>query len=66
MAESRPDTASRKQDHIRIALEEDVQAKGITTGFDAYRFTHQALPELDLADIDTRCHILERILRPPC
>lgn len=41
----------RKFEHIRINLEEDVQS-GITTGLEHYRLVHQALPELNLADID--------------
>jgi isopentenyl-diphosphate Delta-isomerase len=46
-------TASRKADHIRINLEEDVRS-GLTTGLERYRFTHQAVPELNLAEVDTR------------
>ncbi|WP_195573726.1 type 2 isopentenyl-diphosphate Delta-isomerase [Paenibacillus sp. 1001270B_150601_E10] len=42
----------RKADHIRICLEETVQAAGITTGLERYRFMHQALPELDFQEID--------------
>ena len=42
----------RKRDHIRICLEEDVQGAGITAGWEAYRFMHQALPEIDLDAVD--------------
>jgi len=45
-------TASRKADHIRINLEEDVRS-GLTTGLERLRFTHQALPERSLADVDS-------------
>jgi isopentenyl-diphosphate delta-isomerase len=45
-------TSNRKTEHIRICLEEDVQARGITVGLEQYRFIHEALPELDLAEID--------------
>ena len=38
----------RKSDHIRINLEEDVSFPRLTTGLDAYRLDHLALPELDL------------------
>ncbi len=41
----------RKFEHIRINLEEDVQS-GLSTGLENYRFIHQALPELEIADID--------------
>jgi isopentenyl diphosphate isomerase/L-lactate dehydrogenase-like FMN-dependent dehydrogenase len=35
--------SSRKSDHIRINLEEDVRS-GLTTGLERYTFIHQALP----------------------
>ena len=43
-------TSSRKSDHIRINLDQNVHS-GLTTGLENYRFTHQALPELNLDDI---------------
>jgi isopentenyl-diphosphate Delta-isomerase len=47
-------TSERKVDHLRICLNEDVQGKGISVGLENYRFVHQALPELDLNEVDTR------------
>ena len=41
----------RKADHIKINLEQDVRS-ALTTGLENYRFTHEALPELDLNRID--------------
>ena len=41
----------RKSEHIRINLEEDVQS-GLTTGLEHYSLIHQALPEMDLDDVD--------------
>ncbi len=58
-------TGSRKVDHIRINLEEDVAGKGITTGLERYRFEHQALPEIDLDDVDTSTRFLGHALRLP-
>ena len=55
----------RKADHIRIALEEDVGFGGLTTGLERYRFVHQALPELDLGDVDTPRELLGRPGSPP-
>lgn len=55
----------RKADHIRINLEEDVTFKKVTNGLDAYFFMHQALPELDLAAINTRITILGKTLKTP-
>ena len=58
-------TEERKGDHIRIVLGEDVAAKGIVTGFSQLRFRHRALPELDLAEIDTSITIFGKKLRAP-
>lgn len=58
-------TGSRKLDHIRINLEEDVAGKGVTTGLERYRFEHQALPELDLDAVDTTARFLGHTLRLP-
>jgi isopentenyl-diphosphate delta-isomerase len=55
----------RKADHIRINLEEDVQFPCLTTGFERYRLVHQALPELDLAAIDTGVALLGKRLAAP-
>ncbi|HZV78851.1 MAG TPA: type 2 isopentenyl-diphosphate Delta-isomerase [Candidatus Binatus sp.] len=58
-------TASRKADHIRINIEDDVAAKGIDNGFDAYRFVHCALPEVDLNAIDMSTELFGRRLAAP-
>lgn len=55
---------SRKADHIRINLEEDVRS-GLTTGLERYHFIHQALPEIDLDDVDLSTEIFGRRLRAP-
>ncbi len=57
-------TAARKADHIRINLEEDVRS-GLTTGLERYHFVHQAVPELDLAAVDTSTTWFGRALRAP-
>ncbi len=65
MSEQQSATGARKAEHIRINLEEDVAGKGVTTGLERYRFEHQALPELDLDDVDTSARFLGRALRLP-
>jgi isopentenyl-diphosphate delta-isomerase len=60
-----PTTESRKVDHIRINLENDVQFPRVTTGLERYRFMHQALPELSLADIDTSTSLFGKQLAAP-
>jgi len=58
-------TSTRKADHLRINLEEDVAAKGVSAGFDAYRFMHCALPEINLADVSTATTVLGWQLASP-
>ncbi len=55
----------RKADHIRINLEEDVSFERLTVGFERYRLVHQALPELDLAEIDPATTFLGKPLKAP-
>ena len=43
---------SRKADHLRINLEEDVRFPHLTNGLERYRFVHAALPELDWEEVD--------------
>ena len=60
-----PTTESRKLDHIRINLENDVQFPRLTTGLERYRFLHQAVPELDLNEIDTTTTLFGKQLSAP-
>jgi isopentenyl-diphosphate delta-isomerase len=55
---------SRKFDHIRINLEENVQSK-LTTGLECYRFSHRALPEINLEDVDLRLTLFGKPLNVP-
>jgi isopentenyl-diphosphate delta-isomerase len=59
------ETPARKADHLRINVERDVGAKGVDAGFGAYRFTHRALPEIDLERVDTSAELLGHRLRAP-
>ena len=54
----------RKADHIKINLEKDVRS-ALTTGLENYRFVHEALPELDLNQIDTSLHLFGKQLTAP-
>jgi isopentenyl-diphosphate delta-isomerase len=55
----------RKSDHIRINLEEDVNFRKLTTGLENYHFLHQALPEIDLAQVNTCMSYLGKTLQAP-
>ncbi len=54
----------RKDEHLRIALEEDVSS-GLTSGFDGITLMHQALPEVDLAEVDISTNFLGHQLDAP-
>ena len=58
-------TESRKADHLRICIEQDVQCQSITNGLERYRFTHSCLPELNRADIDLTTTFLGKQLGAP-
>ncbi len=65
-AEAQPDIHERrKADHIRINLEEDVVFKQLTTGLERYFFMHQALPEIDLAQVNTTLTLFGKKLQRP-
>ena len=55
----------RKRDHIDAVLNENVTAKGATTGFERLYFEHVALPEIDLDDVETGCAIFGKRLAAP-
>jgi len=58
------DTPSRKADHIRINLEQDVRS-GLVSGFARLHFMHQALPELDLRQVTAATTFLGKPLAAP-
>ena len=58
-------TQTRKTDHLRICLEEDVQFRTLTNGLDNYRFTHCCLPELDYPEIDLTTSFFGKELGAP-
>jgi isopentenyl-diphosphate delta-isomerase len=54
----------RKAEHIRLALDQRMQLGG-KSFFDDYRFEHEALPEIDIAEVDTSVEFLGRRLEAP-
>src|SRR5512139_14810 len=56
---------TRKADHIRINLDEDVGFDQLTVGFENYRFIHQALPELDLHAVNLTTRLFNKSLKAP-
>jgi isopentenyl-diphosphate Delta-isomerase len=54
----------RKSNHIRINIDEEVDS-GLTTGLERFRFTHQALPELNLDEVDLAQELFGKKLEAP-
>ncbi len=55
---------SRKQDHIRLALDQRTQALG-SSGFDFIELEHEALPDFDFSEINTKTNLLEKTVDSP-
>ncbi|TCT26308.1 isopentenyl-diphosphate delta-isomerase [Melghiribacillus thermohalophilus] len=55
----------RKAQHIDIVMTQDVAAAGITTGFENYRFIHEALPEVNFQDISLSTEFLGKEVKAP-
>lgn len=54
----------RKDDHLRINLEEEVRSAR-STGLEEYYFEHRALPEIDMNEVDTQLNLFGRSLKAP-
>lgn len=57
--------ARRKLSHIEACLHESVEYTTRTTGFERYDLPYAALPETDLATVDTACGLLGKPLAAP-
>jgi len=57
-------TSSRKSDHILINLNEEVQSS-LRTGLERYHFVHNAIPEIDLSEIDLRTTFMGKRINAP-
>jgi isopentenyl-diphosphate delta-isomerase len=56
----------RKDSHLSLALEREVDLSSAdASGFGALRFDHDALPEIDLADVRTEVDLLGKRLAAP-
>ena len=58
-------TSSRKQQHVEITVAKDVSFRGKSTGFERWEFQHNALPELNAAEVVTSTMFLGKGLSLP-
>ncbi len=57
--------SARKEEHLNISLNHNIDYSEKKTGFGDYFFVHNALPEISLEEIDTSITVLNRKLRLP-
>ena len=55
----------RKEQHIAICRDQDVEASDKDTGFDDYAFVPKTLPDLDWSDIDIKTKFLGKVFGAP-
>jgi isopentenyl-diphosphate delta-isomerase len=55
----------RKSDHLEICLEENVQARRVTTGFEEIYLLHRALPEVERSKVDTSANVFRHKFSAP-
>jgi isopentenyl-diphosphate delta-isomerase len=58
-------TQKRKKEHLEICLDTERVSSSFGTGLESYRFVHNALPELDIDEIDLSTIFLGKPLRAP-
>jgi isopentenyl-diphosphate delta-isomerase len=59
------ETRRRKADHIRIALNKNVQARSVTPGFEDVHLIHKALPEINKKKVDLSTTVFEHKFAAP-
>ena len=59
------DIETRKRDHIRISLEQDVSFRNKTNWFEYVELIHVAAPELDIDEINTQVEFLSNVFSAP-
>ncbi len=60
-----PRTSSRKQQHVEIVVSKNVAFRGKSSGFERWDLVHNALPELDLDEVDASAELLGKRLKLP-
>ncbi|MCW5828548.1 MAG: type 2 isopentenyl-diphosphate Delta-isomerase [Deltaproteobacteria bacterium] len=56
---------SRKELHIEICAGDDSVQSPVPNGLERYRFSHEAVPEVDLTNVDTSTRLFRKTLQAP-
>jgi len=56
---------NRKKEHLKIVHNQDINFKETSTGFENYSFIHNALPEIDIEDVNIQTTFLGYKLQSP-
>ncbi|MEM3577789.1 MAG: type 2 isopentenyl-diphosphate Delta-isomerase [Candidatus Bathyarchaeia archaeon] len=59
------ETIKRKTEHIKISLNMDTQAKGITTGFEDIHLIHRALPQVNKEKVNLETRVFNHKFAAP-
>lgn len=57
--------SKRKQDHVDLCVNHNMNHKSKTTGLECYEFIHNALPEINYEDISTASFFLNKEIAAP-
>ena len=60
-----PRISSRKQEHVELTIGRDVSFQTKTSGFERWEFQHNALPEIDLTEVDLSTTFLGKPVGSP-
>src|SRR4026208_184546 len=58
-------TQKRKKEHLELCLDTERVSSASSTGLESYRFVHNALPELDIDEIEVSTTFLGKRLKAP-
>ncbi|RMG35436.1 MAG: type 2 isopentenyl-diphosphate Delta-isomerase [Methanobacteriota archaeon] len=56
---------NRKEDHVNLALTENVTVSGVTNGFEDFEFVPTAIPDIDFDEITTEVNFLGSTFNAP-
>ena len=64
-SQTKSQTSSRKKDHVLLTVKRDVAFRAKSTGFENWEFVHNALPEINFADVSTETVFLSKRIEFP-